>query len=71
MENGISKYKWKTDFIDEYYIRYKIERGNEDNIDINKINAIRRIIIDPLMALFNKVKGKNSVNYFIKELYNF
>lgn len=71
LENGISKYKWKTDFIDEYYIRYKIERGNEDNIDINKINAIRRIIIDPLMALFNKVKGKNSVNYFIKELYNF
>lgn len=71
LENGISKYKWKSDFIDEHYIRYKIEVGNEVNIDINKINSIRRSIVDPLMDLFDKVRGKNSVNYFIRELYNF
>ncbi|BAK80572.1 PD-(D/E)XK nuclease family protein [Candidatus Arthromitus sp. SFB-rat-Yit] len=70
-ENGISKYKWKSDFIDEDCVRYRIEDMNKDHIDISDINNIRKKIINPLMSLFNKVKDKNSVNYFIKEFYGF
>lgn len=70
IENGIKGYKWKSDFDENSCVRYKID--DEDRIeDLERVNEIRRVVINPLVSFFNKIGGNHNVNYFIKELYNF
>lgn len=72
LENGITGYKWKNDFNNNSKIKYSMKNISEDEEDIlEKMNSIRKIIINPLVDLFNKVSKKNKVSFFINELYLF
>lgn len=71
-ENGISGYKWKKDFTKESKIKYSINAPEENYEKIlYETNNIREKIISPLLKLFESVKEKNNVNYFINKLYEF
>lgn len=72
LENGITGYKWKEEFKKNTKIKYSMKKlENDFDEELDYINSIRDRIVSPLLKLFNKVKDKNNVNYFIIEFYNF
>lgn len=72
IENNITGYKWKDKFEKHTKIKYSMKYSNDYYEEIiEKIEFIREKVIIPLEKLFNKVKNKNKVKYFITEIYNF
>lgn len=61
---GINHNKWKKDF--EYEIK-----DEEKTAQINRLNEIRKQIIEPLLKLKDIIKQNKTASNITKELYNF
>lgn len=60
---GIKHNKWKKDFI------YELEK--EEKAKVERLNELRKQIIDPLVAMQQKIKNDKSAENITRELYQF
>lgn len=60
LRKGIKGNKWKKDF-----------ENSESDIEIEKLNEIRKIVVEPIIEFENNLKRNKNVRSICEELYNF
>lgn len=70
LRNGIRGKRWAEEEWN-YGLSYSFESAEEEEVEINKINSIKKAITGPLLILSGRIKGKRTIKEVCTALYDF